>query len=59
MAPVEIDEKWGYIDNKGNVVIPLEYDYADVFQGGVAQVKLNSEYVYIDRTGRRVWPKAE
>ena len=51
--------KWGYIDKKGDVIIPLEYDYADVFQGALAQVKLNGEYVYIDRTGRRVWPKAE
>jgi len=38
LAPVEKGGKWGYIDEKNNVVIPFEYDVAFPFSEGLAIV---------------------
>lgn len=46
------DGKWGFIDNTGKVVIPLQYSDASYFQNGLAQVGLAD---YIDKTGRYVY----
>lgn len=37
-ARVKRNGKYGYIDSKGNEIIPLEYEYAGVFSSGVAAV---------------------
>ena len=38
LAAVKKGSKWGYIDTKGEVVIPFEYDVAYVFNEGLAVV---------------------
>lgn len=49
---------YGYIDNKGNVVIKPEYAYASEFSGGLACVCLRTnsdgKYGYIDTKGKLV-----
>ena len=45
------NEKYGYIDNKGNVVIPLEFDSAEDFSEELACVKKDEKYGYIDKSG--------
>jgi hypothetical protein len=52
LAPVALDQKWGYIDKKGNVAIPFEYEMATAFNNGVAQVVLNGKMIEIDLTGK-------
>ena len=46
--------KYGYADAGGRKVIPLKYDRAEDFSGGLALVKQNSKYYYIDTDGKIV-----
>ena len=49
--------KWGYVE-RGKAVIPFLYDEADYFSftDGLAKVKLNGKYGFIDKTGKEVVP---
>ena len=38
LIPVSKDGRFGYINSKGEVVIPLKYDYAYGFVGGIARI---------------------
>ena len=53
-APVVINEKWGYIDRSGKMVIPAKYDDAGSFTDGRASVELNGRTFTIDRSGREI-----
>jgi hypothetical protein len=50
-VPISRDEKYGYLDVSGAVAIPLVYDDADTFSGGLAPVKKGRKWGYIDRNG--------
>ena len=56
---MELDGKWGYIDQTGEVVIEPVWDYAHSFSGGLAYVQLGDNAGYIDRTGTPVTPGLE
>lgn len=43
--------KYGFMDKTGKLVIPLKYDFAESFQGGLAEVELNGEHFKIDTKG--------
>lgn len=45
---------WGYINNKGEVVIDIKFESARSFENGRAQVMMNGEWIYIDKTGNIV-----
>lgn len=40
VAVVQIDGKWGIINQKGIEIIPPKYDHIDSFEGGYAKVKI-------------------
>lgn len=47
--------KWGYIDKKGDVAVPIQYEEVDnYFHNGRALVKLNGHLFYIDVDGNRL-----
>ena len=46
--------KWGYLNRKGDVVIPMIYDDAGNFYNGRAEVQLVNERFYIDVKGERI-----
>jgi hypothetical protein len=47
------NDKSGYIDRTGEVVIPLKFgDVAEKFSNGLAWVSINGRYGYIDKTGK-------
>ena len=46
------ENKYGFIDEKGNVVIPCRYDYIYDFEGGIAIAYLNDKCGVIDLNGR-------
>lgn len=50
---VAIDDKYGFVDYRGNVVIELIYDNAYDFRGGVAIVELSGHEMIIDLSGRQ------
>ncbi|MDO4895841.1 MAG: WG repeat-containing protein [Moraxella sp.] len=54
LALVEQEGKRDVIDKTGNLVIPIQYDYAGDFENGKAKASLNDEFFYMDKTGKRI-----
>ena len=50
-AAVEIDEKWGFVDTNGEIIIDCQYEDADSFSYGFAPVKIGGVYEYIYAEG--------
>lgn len=46
---------FGYIDTRGETVIPPRFDNALPFQNGIARVILHGNDAYIDKQGRTIW----
>lgn len=66
LAPAREGELWGYINQDGDWVIRPAYDNfeayahpgdAGVFENGLARVTFKGKMIYIDPTGKQVWPK--
>ena len=55
-VPVERNDKNGYLDLQGKVVIPIVYDGGLRFSEGLAAVEKDDKWGYIDRDGRLVIP---
>lgn len=43
-----MENKWGFINQQGEFVIPLQFELADRFRDGLALVKINGKFGYID-----------
>jgi hypothetical protein len=52
LAAICENEKCGYIDHDGNVVIPFKHKEAGRFFDGLAIVKFGDNWGYIDRSGK-------
>ncbi|MBD3635870.1 MAG: WG repeat-containing protein [Crocinitomicaceae bacterium] len=48
---VKKGDKWGYVNRKGQKVLPFEYTYAQSFKGNAAVVQLSPFYGVIDKQG--------
>jgi hypothetical protein len=46
--------KGGYTDKTGKEIIPCKYDYAESFFEGLAWVKLNDKWGFVDRAGKEI-----
>ncbi len=46
------DGKWGFKNIKDKVIIPAKFDRAFNFSEGLAAVKLNDKWFFIDKTGK-------
>lgn len=57
LACVLRDGKYGYINLKGEEVIPCIYTYAQDFSNGVACVTINGKESFIDTKGKTTSPK--
>ena len=51
LAAVSKDGKWGYIDKKGILAIPLQYDMARDFREGKAAVLIDGKWGYREKDG--------
>jgi hypothetical protein len=59
LTPVCKNDKWGYVNKSGEIVIPLEYDVARPFSDGLAAVVRGSNWYNwgaIDTSGNVVIP---
>jgi hypothetical protein len=54
LARWKFGTKYGYIDSRGNTVIPPIFDLTWGFSEGLASVVLGKDHAYIDKTGRVV-----
>jgi len=54
LIPVKIEDKWGYIDSEGKIIINPQFDEAFLFSEGLALVKTNNKYGYISDDGKYV-----
>ena len=54
MSIVKKVNKYGFINNKGELIINYIYDDAQNFKNGLAYVVLNDKWGFIDKTGKVV-----
>jgi hypothetical protein len=51
LVPVRINDKWGYLNTDGKLVIEAKYNNANAFSEGYAIVKLGADFLIIDKQG--------
>ena len=58
LAKVKQNGKWGFVNTKGEIVIPCVYDDGDVysFSEGLARIKQNGKWGFINSKGKVVIP---
>jgi hypothetical protein len=54
LYPIQLKNKWGYIDKTGKIIIQPQYEFADRFTNDRAVVKSGELFGFIDRTGNIV-----
>ena len=52
LIPFKMEEKWGFINNKGKIVIKPQFDEADKFSEGLARVQIGLKSGYINSSGK-------
>ena len=56
LIPLQNDTKYGYLNLKGDTVIPFSYDEASFFSDGVAVVRKGGYYGYINENNKFILP---
>lgn len=56
LAAVCKNEKWGYVNTKGELIIPCIYEYANDFSEGLACVSKDGKEGFINKNGEIVIP---
>tara|TARA_R110000796_G_scaffold71409_2_gene161979 strand:+ start:34246 stop:35607 length:1362 start_codon:yes stop_codon:yes gene_type:complete len=56
LYPFYYQSKSGYIDEYGNIAIPLNYDNTEPFSQGLAWVQKNGKYAAINKDGETIIP---
>jgi hypothetical protein len=52
LYPVFINNKYGYINDAGKIIIEPQFDKAENFSDGLAEIQIGGKYGFIDSTGR-------
>ncbi len=47
-------ERWGYMNEKGQMIVKLQFDDASFFSDGLAMIVNNGKRGYIDKTGKMI-----
>lgn len=55
-AKARIDDKWGYVDGEGNVIVPVEYERVDLDANGMIKVKKDEKYGFYNINNGLVVP---
>ncbi len=57
LAAVRKNNQWGFIDNKGNLIIPIQYDTAGYFRmSDLCEVTKNGKSGFINKQGAEIIP---
>lgn len=54
LAAVKKDDKWGFINTKGKMVIKAKYDKVESFSNGFAAVEINGYEGFINTSGKEI-----
>lgn len=54
LIPIQIDDKWGFVNEKLDVVIAADYDSVSLFIRNVARMKKGDLYGVIDKKGNTI-----
>lgn len=54
LHPILLNEKWGYINNSGNIAIEPRYDEAREFSDGYAAVRIGTNWGYVSEDTKRL-----
>ncbi len=49
--PIKSGDQWGFVNETGQLTIPVSFEEADNFSEGLAVVKTNGKYGYINKAG--------
>lgn len=55
-APVRTEQRWGFVNSDGELIVPCQYDEVRPFSEGRAAVRVGRSWGYIDAYGRCVVP---
>ncbi len=56
LAAVKLGDKWGFVDKKGKLAIPMRFEATTGFYEQLAAVTIGKKTGYVDRSGRLVIP---
>ncbi len=56
LCPVKMNGKYGFIDTKGKIIIPIVYDYVHNFFDGFAAVSVNNKWGIINKKNQIIIP---
>lgn len=59
MAPIDVDGKWGYMNEQGKLVIKPQYDDVNEFKKGYATAEKEGKWYVIDKQGTAIPVKAQ
>ncbi len=54
LALVQLNDKYGFINNSGELVIPCKFDSAHDYEDGCARVEFNGKYGLINNSGEEI-----
>lgn len=54
LAKARIGNKFGFINELGEIVIPIRYDYCEEFINGLSVVTINKKWLVINTKGKVV-----
>ena len=54
IAPARSGTLWGYVNKREDIIIPFKYEWTGEFFGGLAPVKHDGKYGWIDEKGNPV-----
>lgn len=49
---VQVNDKWGYLNDEGKMAIPATYDNGSDFNGGFATVRKDGKFLIVDTKGK-------
>lgn len=54
MLCIRENKKWGFVNNRGDIIVPPRYDSCEVFSFGYAKIMKNKKWGIIDKAGNEI-----